>query len=101
MFSNLIPVPGNEEGCEGAVAHGGEELLLHGAGEMLARQADRRALGLPQVVLGVAGHTVEHAHPALKRNLRFCVIRLPRLPGSRQPIAGGNKRTAEPQPVDK
>ena len=37
-------LPGNEEGGEGAVAHRREELLLHGAGEVLAREADRRVL---------------------------------------------------------
>ena len=71
--SNLVPVggdeplegmPGNEERGKGVVAHGRVELLLHWAGEVLAREADRRVLALSQVILGVAGDPVEHAHPA-------------------------------------
>ena len=85
-------VPGNEEGGERAVAHRREELLLHGAREVLARQADRRVLRVSQVILGVAGDPVEHAHPTEIRRFRFCVIRLPLLPAARPSPAAGHKQ---------
>ena len=83
-------IPGNEEGGERAVAHGGQELFLHGAGEVLAREADRRILGLAQVALRVAGDPVEHAHPTSMK-FRFCVMRLPEPPTSR--LAHGSSST--------
>ena len=56
--------PCYEEGGEGFVADGGQELFLGRAREVMSREVDGRLPRAPQELLRVAGQQVEHAHPA-------------------------------------